>query len=74
MDTDLALTVGIVAAVLSGPALLAGWADNRLSRAGTALMVLGLGLVLTALLLNPEGYRFGDVPTVMLEVLARLVN
>jgi len=74
MDTDLALTVGILLAVLSGPALLAGWADNRLSRAGAALLVLGAVLVLTAIFLGPNGYPLGDVPIVMLGVLARLVN
>jgi hypothetical protein len=42
MDTDLALTVGIVLLVLSVPSLLAAWVESRAPRMG-AIMAVGAG-------------------------------
>jgi len=74
MDTDLALTFGLLLWVLSVPASLAAWVDGRVPRIGLAMLTGGAGLVLFAVAARPGGYRPGEVPTVMLEVLARLVN
>ena len=39
MDTDLALTVGIVLAVLSVPSLLSAWVDGRAPRLGAIMAI-----------------------------------
>lgn len=72
MDTDLALTVGIVLAVLSVPSLLSAWVDGRAPRMGAIMAVAALGLIVTALVENPGGYEFNQVPNVMLKTVMRL--
>jgi len=72
VDTDLVLTIGIVLLVLSVPSLLAAWAESRAPRMGTVLMIVGIGLIASALLLKPGGYAFNQVPGVMVGVIARL--
>ena len=74
MDTDLFLAGGLLLLVVALPSMLSAWADSRVPQIGLLLLVCGAGLVGFALLANPEGYRLGDVPTVLLEVFARLVN
>jgi formate-dependent nitrite reductase membrane component NrfD len=72
MDTDLVLTVGIVLAVLSVPSLLSAWVDGRAPRLGAVMAVAALGLIVTALIENPGGYAFNEVPSVMLNTVMRL--
>ena len=74
MDTDLILTVGIVFFVLSIPSLLAAWVETRAPRLGAVLMILAVGMILTALQTAPGGYSFNDVPGVMISVVSRLFN
>ncbi len=74
MDTDLALTIGIVLLVLAVPASLAAWAESRMPRIGLVLLIGAVGFGLFALIASPEGYAPADIPGVMLGVLARLVN
>jgi hypothetical protein len=70
MDTDLALTAGILLLVLSVPSLLSSWVESRPPRLG-AIMVIGAGsLLLYALTTHPGGYVFTEVPGIMLGVLA----
>jgi hypothetical protein len=72
MDTDLALTVGIVLGVLSVPSLLSAWVDGRAPRMGAIMVIAALALVITALVENPGGYAFNQVPNVMLKTVMRL--
>ncbi len=72
MDTDLALTVGIVLGVLSVPSLLSAWVDGRAPRMGAIMVIAALGLIVTALIENPGGYEFNQVPNVMLKTVMRL--
>jgi len=74
MDTDLALTVGIVLAVLSIPSLLSAWVDGRAPRVGAIMAMAGLGLVVTALVASPGGYEFNQVPEVLLRTVSRFFN
>ena len=48
MDTDLALTVGIVLLVLSVPSLLAAWVESRAPRMGAIMAVAALSLIKAA--------------------------
>jgi hypothetical protein len=72
MDTDLALTVGIVLGVLSVPSLLSAWVDGRAPRMGAIMVIAALGLIIAALVENPGGYAFNQVPDVMLKTVMRL--
>ncbi|WP_333816110.1 hypothetical protein [Tabrizicola sp.] len=74
MDTDLALTVGIVLAVLSVPSLLSAWVDGRAPRMGAIMAIAALGLIVTALIENPGGYAFNQVPAVMIKTILRLFD
>jgi hypothetical protein len=69
MDTDLALTVGILLAVLSVPSLLSAWVDGRAPRIGAIMVLVGLALIVTALVESPGGYEFNQVPTIMLKTI-----
>ncbi len=72
MDTDLALTIGIVLLILSVPSLLAAWAESRVPRIGAIMVIAALGLILAALMIKPGGYAFNQVPGVMIGVVSRL--
>ncbi len=74
MDTDLLLTIGVVLLVLVVPSLISAWAESRAPRMGAIMTIVALGLILTAVQVKPGGYAFRDVPTVMLDVVLRLVN
>jgi hypothetical protein len=69
MDTDLALTVGILLTVLSVPSLLSAWVDGRAPRIGAIMVLVGLALIVTALVESPGGYEFNQVPTIMLKTI-----
>jgi hypothetical protein len=67
-DADLLLTVGIVLLVLSVPSLLAAWVEGRAPRMGVIMALGALGMIVSALLINPGGYAFNQVPGVMIKV------
>jgi hypothetical protein len=69
MDTDLALTVGILLTVLSVPSLLSAWVDGRAPRIGAIMVLVGLALIVTALVESPGGYEFNQVPAIMLKTI-----
>jgi uncharacterized membrane protein YccC len=69
-DADLLLTIGIVLLVLSIPALLSAWAESRAPRMGAIMVVVAIGMIVGALLTNPGGYAFNQVPGVMIKVVA----
>ncbi|MCU0902875.1 MAG: hypothetical protein MUE83_03250 [Tabrizicola sp.] len=73
-DTDVLLTVGIVLLVLSIPSLLSAWVEGRAPRVGALMAIASLGLIVTALMVNPGGYAFNEVPGVIFGVMARLFN
>jgi hypothetical protein len=73
MDTDLLLTVGIVLAILTLPALLAAWSEGRAPRLAAIILLAAMVLVVTALTQKPGGYAFAEIPKVMLAVAGRYV-
>ena len=72
MDTDLLLTVGILLLVLSLPSLLSAWVESRAPRMGAIMAIAALGMISAALIYNPGGYAFEQVPGVMLNTVMRL--
>lgn len=74
MDTDLILTLGIVLMILTVPSLLSAWVDGRIPRLGALMVVASTSMIVTAMVTRPAGYRFEEIPGVMLGVAMRLVN
>jgi hypothetical protein len=74
MDTDLFLTIGIVLFVLTIPSLLSAWTESRAPRFGAIMLLAAAGLIAIALTQKPGGYKFGDIPGVMVNVVGRYVN
>lgn len=70
-DADLFLTLGTVLLVLSVPSLLSAWAESRAPRFGAVMVIGGIGLIVAALMTNPGGYAFNQVPGVIIRVVAR---
>ncbi len=74
MDTDLILTLGIVLMILALPSLLSAWVEGVTPRVGAIMLLAGLGMIIAAVISHPTGYRFNDVPGVMVGVVARMIN
>ena len=73
MDTDLYLVVGLVLLVLSVPAILSALTDGRPPRLAAVVVMIGGVLVCVALLREPGGYAFSDIPDVFARVVARFL-
>lgn len=71
MDSDLALVIGLVVAVLSVPSILSALTDGRAPRASILTIMIGGGLILYAIQNQPGGYAMADLPDVFLSVIAR---
>jgi formate-dependent nitrite reductase membrane component NrfD len=74
MDTDLVLTLGIVLLILTVPSLLSAWVEGRVPRIGALMLLASSSMIVTALTTRPSGYRFEEIPQVMLDVASRVVN
>jgi hypothetical protein len=74
MDADLFLTIGIILGVLTIPSLLSAWTESRAPRLGAIILMTAGALIVVAISQKPGGYKFSDVPHVMLGVVARYVN
>lgn len=74
MDHDLALVIGLVVAVFSIPAVVSAMSERRAPRIAAIALIVGGGLVAWAVTQKPGGYTVGDVPNVIVKVVARYVN
>ena len=70
MDSDLAMVVGIVLAVLSIPSILSAVTDRRSPRASAITIMIAGGLIFFALRENPGRYSFENLPEVFVSVAA----
>lgn len=66
------LVVGTIIAALSIPSMLNAYSSARPVRLGGFLFLLGVVLVSVAILNNPNGYTFEDIPDAFLRVFARI--
>lgn len=71
MDADLALSLGLILAVVSVPSLLSAFSEARTPRAAAIMAISATALVLWAVTTKPGGYSLGDVPNVLISVIAR---
>lgn len=74
MDTDLILTLGILLVIVTIPSLLAAWVEGRPPRVGALMILAAMSMILAAVMNRPTGYRFEEIPTVMLNVITRAIN
>ena len=74
MDTDFILVIGMLLTALSIPALLSAYSESRPPRAGAIMLLVGGVLMVVALTQHPTGYRFGDIPHVVISVLSRFTR
>lgn len=74
MGTDTILTIGLVLGVFSVPAFLSALSDGRSTRAASLCLLLAGGAVVWALTTKPGGYSANEIPRVVIEQFAKLVN
>lgn len=75
MDRDLLLLLGIGFMPLAFVALVSAWADRRRPWVALILTAMGLGMAGWAQVTHPDGgYDPAELPTLALEVVARLIN
>lgn len=71
MDADLAMAIGLVLGIFSVPSLLSAISDGRPPRVGTVFVVVAGGMILWSISRKPGGYSLEELPSVVLNVLAR---
>lgn len=71
MDSDLALVLGLVLALLAVPSMVSAFSDRRAPRASAIALAIAGGLIVYAAAVHPGGYSLADVPRVFFEVLGR---
>jgi len=70
VNSDLAMVMGIVLAVLSIPSILSAVTDRRSPRASAITILIAGGLIVFALRENPGRYSFENLPEVFVSVAA----
>lgn len=74
IDNDLVLVIGMLLIFLSIPPLLAAYAESNPPRAGATMVLVGGLMIGFALTRNIGGYRFGDLPDVVISVIERYIK
>ena len=74
MLSDYLLTIGLVIGLFSIPAMLSAYADQRPPRASMAAFILAAATMAFAYTQKPGGYAPMDVPNVVVEVIADIIN
>lgn len=74
MNNDQILVIGIVLCVLSLPSLLGAYSEGRAPRAGSILLLVGGVLLVVALMRQPTGYTFAEIPNIFVRVIGGLMN
>ena len=74
MNNDQILVIGIILCALSLPSLLAAYSEARAPRAGAIMLLVGGVLVVSALVRQPTGYTFAEIPHIFVRVIGGLLN
>jgi|JI10StandDraft_1071094.scaffolds.fasta_scaffold554542_2 ABC-type dipeptide/oligopeptide/nickel transport system permease subunit len=74
MTSDLALVLGLVLLLLIAPFAVSDFAAGRSYRLPIFLFVVGGSLVLAAVYGSPVPYRPGDLPEVVMRVIASFLR
>jgi hypothetical protein len=73
LDADSVLVIGLVLLVLSIPSIVAAYADRYIPRLSVLLCLSGLLAVGWAYWASPTAYGLADIPTVLVQVIARFL-
>jgi hypothetical protein len=74
MTPDLFLTLGICLAILTVPIYLSALADLRSKRTSIICALIAAGSLGYAMMAQPGGYAMNEVPRVMIDTFASLIN
>ena len=74
MDPDLAMAIGMVLGVFSIPSILSAFSEGHPPRVAAFTLMASGGLVVWAISNKLGGYSFGDLPEVLVRVIARYVG
>ncbi|MBK0326328.1 hypothetical protein I5535_03385 [Rhodobacteraceae bacterium F11138] len=74
MEPDLALTLGVIVAMFSIPAVLSATSDGRTPRAPAVTILIAGVLILIAVSTKPGGYRIAQIPDIVIGVIAGFVS
>lgn len=69
MTNDLFMVLGIIIAAFSLPSFVGAFSEGRPPRAALLLVIIGGGLIATALVQQPGGYALGEIPDVFVRVI-----
>ena len=72
MDPDSLLTIGLVIAALSVPAMVSAYSDRRRPLAPLLTLLIAGGMVLYAMHIKPGGYTLAQIPEAFYAGLAAL--
>ncbi|MEW2912864.1 hypothetical protein [Leisingera sp. JC11] len=73
MDTDLALILGLVIAGFTVPPVISALSERRPPRASVLTILIAIGLVTYAVMMNPGGYSVDEIPDVFFRVVGRFL-
>ena len=74
MDPDTVFAVGVVVAILSIPAMVSAFSDNRSPRVPAIIIIIGGLMIGYAMNEKPGAYNFETFPDVFVRVIGKVVN
>ncbi|MCK0121291.1 MAG: hypothetical protein ABJO29_02385 [Yoonia sp.] len=74
MDSDVLFVVGFIIAVLSIPAIVSAFSDNRSPRVPAIVVLIGALMIGYAINERPGAYNFDTLPDVFVRVIGKVLN
>ena len=74
MSSDLFLVIGLTIAGLAIPAIIGALVDSRVPRGAAIMVMIGSGMIATAILQKPSGYSLREVPEAFTRVIGKYLN
>ena len=74
MDNDLFLVLGFIIGSLSIPSVISAFSESRPPRAAAVLVAIGGSLIVLAIMRQPGGYTFEDLPAAFTRVVAQYIR
>lgn len=71
MNPDTVFVMGMFIAVFSVPSMVSAWSDGHVPRVASVVAMLGGGMMVWAHTQKPGGYRFDDVPDLIVRVVGQ---
>ena len=68
MTNDVFLVIGCIIIALAIPSIISAFSESRTPRAAAIMIMIGGGLIVTAVTQHPGGYSFDELPDVFVRV------